>query len=112
MKTYKFLVSLCGGWCNGNIEVAAENEEAAYDKAMDMVAEKLVEAFPTLDIEYDVECENPDDEESYTAFKYDGKYPVDIKTFCDEWSAVNHAKRWGWDKVVNDITGEVVWRRQ
>jgi hypothetical protein len=112
MKTYKFLVSLCGGWCNGSIEVTAENEEAAYDKAMDMVVEKLVKAFPTLDIAYDVECENPDEAESYTVFKYDEKYPVDIKMFCDEWSAINHAKRWDWDKVVNDITGEVVWRKQ
>ena len=62
MKTYKFLVSLCGGWCNGFLEFEAENEDAAYEKAMDFVTDKLVDAFPTLDIHYNVECYNPDDE--------------------------------------------------
>lgn len=63
MKTYKFAVSLCGGWCDGYLEFEAENEEVACDKAMDYVVQKLVESFPTLDIEYNVECENPDDED-------------------------------------------------
>lgn len=62
MKTYKFLVSLCGGWCNGFLEIEAENEDIAYNKAMNFVANKLVEAFPMLDIHYNVECDNPDDE--------------------------------------------------
>lgn len=62
MKTYKFLVSLCGGWCNGFLEIEAENEDIAYNKAMDFVADKLVDAFPMLDIHYNVECDNPDDE--------------------------------------------------
>ena len=62
MKTYEFAVSLCGGWCNGSIKVSAKNEDDAYEKAMDHVVNKLVKAFPTLDIEYNVECENPDDE--------------------------------------------------
>ena len=62
MKTYKLLVSLCGGWCNGFLEIEAENEDVAYNKAMDFVADKLVEAFPMLDIHYNVECDNPDDE--------------------------------------------------
>ena len=63
MKTYKFAVSLCGGWCGGHINIKAENDEIAYDKAMDYVVNKLVKTFPTLDIEYNVECENPDDED-------------------------------------------------
>ena len=63
MKIYKFAVSLCGGWCGGHIEVKAKNEEVACDKAMDYVANKLTKAFPTLDIEYNVECENPDEED-------------------------------------------------
>jgi hypothetical protein len=60
MKEYKFAVSLCGGWCNGHIEIKENNENDAYEKAMDHVVGKLVEAFPDLDIEYNVECENPD----------------------------------------------------
>jgi hypothetical protein len=62
MKTYKFAVSLCGGWCGGDIKIKAENEEVAYEKAMDYVVNKLVKAFPTLDIEYNVECDNPDED--------------------------------------------------
>ena len=63
MKTYKFAVSLCGGWCSGALNIEAENQDTAYEKAMDYVANKLVKAFPKLDIAYDVECNNPDDEE-------------------------------------------------
>ena len=63
MKTYKFAVSLCGGWCEGLIKVKAKNMEVAYDKAMKYVENKLTKAFPTLCIDYNVECENPDDEE-------------------------------------------------
>jgi hypothetical protein len=63
MKTYKFAVSLCGGWCSGCIHVRAENSDEAYDKAMDRVEEKLTKAFPTLSIEYNVECYNPDEDE-------------------------------------------------
>lgn len=63
MKTYKFAVSLCGGWCCGYLEIKAKDEDTAYEKAMDRVANKLVKAFPTLDIEYNVECDNPDEDE-------------------------------------------------
>lgn len=63
MKTYKFAVSLCGGWCNGAISIKARDEDEAYEKAQDYVVQRLVKTFPTLDIEYDVECENPDEED-------------------------------------------------
>lgn len=63
MKEYKFAVSLCGGWCNGHITVEADDEEEAYEKAMDHVVGKLVESFPDLDIEYNVECESEDSED-------------------------------------------------
>lgn len=114
MKTYKFLVSLCGGWCNGSINIEAENEEEACDKAMDYVVDKLVKAFPTLDIEYNVECENPDDEEeSYTVSAYDCEGSVmDFVMYDNKEDAIREAKRWDfWDEVVNDITGEIVWKR-
>jgi hypothetical protein len=62
MKTYKFAVSLCGGWCSGHINVRAENEDEAYEKAMDRIDKKFAKAFPTLGIDYNVECENPDEE--------------------------------------------------
>ena len=62
MKTYKFAVSLCDGWCSGYLEFDADSEDEACDMAMACIAEKLNEAFPALSIDYDVECENPDGE--------------------------------------------------
>lgn len=53
--TYKFEVNLCGGYAGGTIAVEASNEEDAYEKAMDFVSNKLADAFPTLEIDYDVE---------------------------------------------------------
>lgn len=65
MKNYRYLVSLCGGWCDRFIEVKENDKEKAYDKAMDLVVDKLVLAFPTLGIDYNVELydeqELPDD---------------------------------------------------
>ena len=113
MKTYKFAVSLCGGWCNGGINIKAKNEEEAYDKAMDYVVNKLVQAFPMLDIEYNVECENPDDEEHYTAYKYDFDGAIiDSASFYSKEAAIKHAQRHDWHEVVNDDTDEVVWRKK
>lgn len=62
MKTYKFAVSLCGGWCDGLLEIKAKDESTAYEKAMDYVVNRLSKHFPTLSIDYDVECENPDED--------------------------------------------------
>ena len=31
MKEYEFLVSLCGGWCDGTITVKADDYETAYE---------------------------------------------------------------------------------
>lgn len=67
MKTYKFAVNLCNGWCCGYLETEAENEDIAYDKVLNYVENKLTEAFPTLGIDYYVECDNPDYEEDYNA---------------------------------------------
>lgn len=75
MKEYKFSVSICGGWCNGHLVFEAENEEAAYEDAMDYVVGRLMAAFPELDMDYDVECQNPDDEsEEYIPSAENGDY--------------------------------------
>jgi hypothetical protein len=39
MKTYKFAVSLCGGWCNGKLNITAKNEEAAREKYAELLKE-------------------------------------------------------------------------
>lgn len=67
MKEYKFAVSLCNGWCDGTITVKAKDREDAYDKAMDLIGNKLMKAFPDLDIPYNVELdENEELEDDQT----------------------------------------------
>lgn len=46
---------LCGGYCGGYIHVNADDEDDAYDKAIEYVGPRLYKAFPELDIEYSVE---------------------------------------------------------
>ena len=53
--TYRYNVYLCGGCAGGTLAVEASNEDDAYEKAMDLVCGKLADAFPTLDIEVNVE---------------------------------------------------------
>lgn len=62
MKTYRFAVSLCHGWCNGFLGVKADNEDEAYAIVMDIIYVRLTNAFPSLEIDFDVECDNPDHE--------------------------------------------------
>lgn len=52
-------------------------------------------------------------EKSYTAFLYeeDGVVTADMSTYDTEAEAVEFAKYHNWDEVVNDVTGEIVWRR-
>ena len=67
MNTYKFAVSLCGGWCDGKLVIEADNEDDAYEKAMDYVVVRLLDAFPNFGIDFDVELiestEDPTEEE-------------------------------------------------
>lgn len=51
--------------------------------------------------------------ESFTAFLYeeDGEHTEGLATFDDAAEVIEYAKSCGWDEVVNDNTGEVVWRR-
>ena len=76
MQVFKFKVSLCcGEYANGLLAIEAENSEDAYNKACDKVSEKLAEAFPTLDIIYDVEPVaeyNKEELENYIRENYKG----------------------------------------
>lgn len=58
MKEYEFYVRLCGGFCDGTIKIEAENEDEAYGKAVELVGDKLTDAFPELDIEFDIDLKN------------------------------------------------------
>ena len=56
MNKYIFKVRLCDGcYCDGNISIVEENEELAYDAALDYLCEKLSDALPELGIEISVE---------------------------------------------------------
>ena len=50
---------------------------------------------------------------TFTAFIYenDGIIAADLSTYDDKEEAIEFAKVRGWDEVVNDNTGEVVYRR-
>lgn len=51
--------------------------------------------------------------ESYTAFLYeeDGFTAADLSTYDNAKAAIDFANEAGWDEVVNDNTGGIVWRR-
>lgn len=78
---YRFAVSLCGGWTGGHILIKAKDEEEAYGKAMDFVYKKLNTAFPTLEVDYDVELENPD---VYVTYSVHGVFTVVLKKSIKE----------------------------
>lgn len=63
LKEYEFYVKICGGYADGSIKVKAVSDSEAYDKALDHVGRKLFGAFPELDIDYDVEIAEGDEEE-------------------------------------------------
>ena len=60
MKEYKFAVILCGRYTDGTIIVKANDEDYAYEKAMDYVSKRLCKAFPELGIDFNVECVEED----------------------------------------------------
>lgn len=64
-------------------------------------------------VDWDEYLVEEEEEESYTAYLYedDGITANDYLTYDKKADAINFAKEEEWDEVVNDITGEVVWRR-
>ncbi len=58
-------------------------------------------------------CSAKINEASYTAFLYEanGVIAEDMATYDTKVEAVAFAKFRNWDEVVNDVTGEIVWRR-
>lgn len=59
MNKYSFLVMLNEGYsCGGTITVEAENSESAEEKAMDSFVNRWIQAFPELDVDYSVELDS------------------------------------------------------
>lgn len=58
MRKYTFSVSLCNGCACGNIIIESQNENDAYQNALDYVCDKLAFALPELDIEVSVHLES------------------------------------------------------
>lgn len=54
------------------------------------------------------------DNETFTAFVYEdnGIIAADLSIYDSKEKAVAFAKARNWDEVVNDVTGEVVWKRR
>ena len=63
MKEYKYYVDLCGGSCGGVMTIKAKDADDAYVKAMEDVGTRLYQTFPDLDIEYNVEIIEEENEE-------------------------------------------------
>lgn len=64
-----------------------------------------------ISVAADASCFYNDEDGSYTAFIYDGCV-VDETMYDNKTEAIEFAKSRNWDEVVNDVTGEVVWRRE
>lgn len=96
---------------NGNDETEVDAESA--DEALELAKIIAKESGLHFALDYIVAC--PDEGQSYTAFLYlrgeHGVVATDISTHNSKTDAINFARLAGWDEVVNDNTGEVVWRR-
>ena len=96
---------------NGNDETEVDAESA--DEALELAKIIAKESGLHFALDYIVAC--PDGGQSYTAFLYlrgeHGVVATDISTHNNKTDAINFARLAGWDEVVNDNTGEVVWRR-
>lgn len=57
MNKYYFLLTLNGGYCEGHIVVEAKNQEEATTKAQDSFVTRWCEAYPELEVDYDVELD-------------------------------------------------------
>ena len=55
MNKYSFYVEVCGGYCDGTITVEAADCEKAHELAQDSFVYRWCEAFPELEVDYDVE---------------------------------------------------------
>lgn len=86
------------------------NKEALVALANEMGYEPI---FLFEEMAYRLDEMLDDADESFTAFVYedDGIIAADLSTYDDKEEAIEFAKSRNWDEVVNDITGEVVWRR-
>lgn len=98
------------GWWSVKFELTMEGEEVCWDDLDEATQEHIAECIKECYTSGEIVTE---EDESYTAFAYedDGITTADLSTYNDENEAIEFAKSHNWDEVVNDITGEVVWRR-
>ena len=84
-------------------QIAANTDKITWSNAID------TESIEQVDIKH----EHGEEKSSFTAFAFeDGSIlSVDAATYSSKEKAIKFAKNRGWDEVVNDLTGETVWRR-
>ena len=83
---YRFIVSLNGNLCPGNFSVKAINPEDAYVKARDQIAKRLSNAFPELQVPYDVELIK---EENYPKYRVSTK-SMKLMSKVDHFETIDH----------------------
>ena len=95
------------------IDVCADNASSEEEQELlDGVVNLLSEISSVADNLSEIYFEKIN--ESYTAFIYeDNGYLLEDESMYDnKQEAIEFAKARNWDEVVNDNTGEIVWRRE
>lgn len=64
-----------------------------------------------ISVDADASCFCNDEDGSYITLAYDGGVVADEAMYDNKTEAIEFAKSHNWDEVVNDVTGEVVWKR-
>lgn len=89
------------------------DKESFLEELSMMIDDCMTNGGTRFDVTVDADafCFNVD--MTFTAFVYedDGITTSDMSTYEDKDEAILFAKSRGWDEVVNDVSGEVVWRK-
>ena len=98
------------GWWKVKFDLTLEGEDILWDSLDEATQEHIAECIKKGYCGGEIVIE---EDESYTAFIYedDGTTSADLSTYDNKEEAVNFAKSRNWDEVVNDNTGEVIWKR-
>ena len=103
------------------VKLQCRNEESFFTRTPELYqwliqleeCEEDGDGINCIDVKNEWWIENPNFNESFTAFVYedDGITAADLSTYDVKEEAIDFAQSRNWDEVVNDNTGEIVWRK-
>lgn len=97
---------------NGSGQKFSSKED--FLKEMSMMIDDCIANGGTVfevSVDADASCFYNDEDGSYIALAYDGGVVADEAMYDNKTEAIEFAKSRNWDEVVNDVTGEVIWKR-